>query len=164
MTSRPPRAVVVLLLSVVVAACATLPLPVPEAGTQVTPRQAVEIGQPVHAQLWGGVIVGVDNRSDHTLLEVVGYPLRNQEPRTDRMTHGRFRVQVAGFLDPLDYRVGRRITAYGPVERTEAGHIGAVEYVFPVMVGTAVQLWPEPEVRDRRSGGVTFGIGIGIGL
>ncbi|AHE99587.1 Slp family lipoprotein [Thioalkalivibrio paradoxus] len=154
----------VALLSFSVAACATPPFPAPDAGTQVTPRQAVEIGLPVHPQVWGGVIVGVVNRPDHTMLEVVGYPLRNQEPRTDRMTQGRFRLQVAGFLDPLDYRVGRRISAYGPIQRTEPGRIGEVEYIFPVMASTAVKLWPEPELRDRRSGGVTFGIGIGIGL
>ncbi|MFO8004331.1 Slp family lipoprotein [Thioalkalivibrio sp.] len=147
------------------AACATPPLaPADPAGPQVTPRAAVVEGLPSAEQLWGGVIVGVHNRVDHTLLEVVSYPLRKQEPLTTRMTDGRFRLQVRGFLDPVDYRTGRRITARGSVQRSEAGRIGDVDYVFPVMVASEVHLWPEVSTHERRSGGVTFGIGIGIGL
>lgn len=146
-------------------ACATPPLALPDpAGPQVTPRAAVVEGLPSTEQIWGGVIVGVHNRVDHSLLEVVSYPLRNQEPQTARMTDGRFRLEVGGFLDPVDYRAGRRITARGSVQRTEAGRIGEVDYVFPVMVASELYLWPEVAAPERRSGGVTFGIGIGIGL
>ena len=146
-------------------ACATPPLAPPDpALPQITPRAAVVEGLPSHEQLWGGVIVGLHNRVDHTLLEVVSYPLRNQEPQTARMTDGRFRLEVGGFLDPVDYRTGRRITARGPVPRTEAGRIGEVDYVFPVMIASELYLWPELAAPARRSGGVTFGIGIGIGL
>jgi len=146
-------------------ACATPPLAPPDpAGVQVTPRAAVVEGLPSAEQLWGGVIVGLHNRVDHTLLEVVSYPLRNQEPSTSRMTEGRFRLEVRDFLDPVDYRTGRRITARGTIQRTEAGRIGEVDYVFPVMVASELYLWPEVAAPARRSGGVTFGIGIGIGL
>jgi outer membrane lipoprotein len=153
------------LLALGLGACATPPLAPPDpAGLQVSPRAAVVDGPPSAEQLWGGVIVGLHNRVDHTLLEVVSYPLRNQEPRTSSMTDGRFRLEVRGFLDPVDYRTGRRITARGPVQRTEAGRIGEVEYVFPVMVASELYLWPEIAAPAQRSGGVTFGIGIGIGL
>jgi outer membrane lipoprotein len=145
-------------------ACATPPLAAPGPGPSVIPRDVVTTGLPPTEQLWGGVIVGLDNRADHTLLEVVSYPLRNQEPRTSSMTDGRFRLEVRGFLDPVDYRTGRRITARGPVQRREAGRIGEVDYVFPVMVASELYLWPEVAAPERRSGGVTFGIGIGIGL
>ena len=146
-------------------ACATPPLATPDpAGPQITPRAAVVEGLPSTEQLWGGVIVGVQNRVDDTLLEVVSYPLRNQEPQTARMTDGRFRLEVGGFLDPVDYRNGRRITARGSVQRTEAGRIGEVDYVFPVMVASDLYLWPGVAAPERRSGGVSFGIGIGIGL
>ncbi|TVP79828.1 Slp family lipoprotein [Thioalkalivibrio sp.] len=146
-------------------ACATPPLAPPDpAEVQVTPRAAVIEGLPSAEQLWGGVIVGLHNRVDYTMLEVVSYPLRNQEPRTSRMTDGRFRLEVRDFLDPVDYRTGRRITARGPVERTEVGRIGEVEYVFPVMFASELYLWPEVAAPARRPGGVTFGIGIGIGL
>jgi len=146
-------------------ACATPPLAAPGPGPSVIPRDVVTTGLPPTEQLWGGVIVGLDNRADHTLLEVVSYPLRtSQEPLTGRMTDGRFRLEVRGFLDPLDYRTGRRITARGLVQRTEAGRIGEVEYVFPVMVASDLYLWPEVPAADWRPGGVSVGIGIGIGL
>jgi outer membrane lipoprotein len=146
-------------------ACATPPLTAPGPGPWVTPRDAVAGGLPPTEQLWGGVIVGLDNRADHTLLEVVSYPLRaSQEPLIGRMTDGRFRLEVRGFLDPLDYRTGRRVTARGLVQRTEAGRIGEVEYVFPVMVASDLYLWPEVPGRNARPGGVSVGIGIGIGL
>jgi outer membrane lipoprotein len=164
MPGRWTRWPVVALLVLGAVACATPPLTAPGPGPSLTPRDAVATGLPPTEQLWGGVIVGLDNRADHTLLEVVSYPLRNQEPQTGRMTDGRFRLEVRGFLDPIDYRTGRRITARGLIQRTEAGRIGEVEYVFPVMVASDLYLWPEVTARDWRPGGVTFGIGIGIGL
>lgn len=147
-------------------ACATAPLAPPDPlGPQITPRAAAAaMGPPPTEQLWGGVIVGVQNRSDHTRLEVVGYPLRSQQPQTERMTNGRFLLEVPGFLDPLDHRSGRRITARGPVARTEAGRIGEVDYLFPVMDAREYHLWPEASAHERGFGAVRFGVGIGIGL
>lgn len=147
-------------------ACATPPLAPPDPlGPQVTPRAAAAaIEPPPTEQLWGGVIVGLQNRSDHTRIEVVSYPLRRQEPLTERMTNGRFLLEVSGFLDPLDHRSGRRITARGPVSRTETGWIGEVKYLFPVMDAREYHLWPEGAPRERGSSAVRFGVGIGIGL
>jgi outer membrane lipoprotein len=152
-----------LLLILGLAGCATPPL-TPAPGPEVTPRAAVLDALPVAEQVWGGVIVRVENLPDQTRLEVVSYPLRNQEPQTGRMTDGRFLLEVPGFLDPVDHRTGRRITARGLVERTEAGRIGEVDYVFPVLVASEVHLWPETPVGPRDTGRVRFGIGIGIGL
>jgi len=143
--------------------CATPPL-APAPGPEVTPREAVSVALPANEQIWGGVIVRGENLPEFTRLEVVSYPLRNQEPQTGRMTNGRFLLEVPGFLDPVDFRTGRRITARGEVERTEAGRIGEVEYQFPVLVAEEVHLWPDEAVRGRDPGRVRFGIGIGIGL
>ncbi len=147
-------------------ACATPPLLPPDPiGPQVTPRAAAAVMGPLPTeQLWGGVIVGLQNRPDYTRIEVVSYPLRRQEPLTERMTNGRFLLEVPGFLDPLDHRSGRRITARGPVVRTEAGRIGEVDYVFPVMDAREYHLWPEESSRGQGYGPVRFGVGIGIGL
>lgn len=152
----------VLLLVAGLAGCTTPPL-TPAPGTGVTPREAVTGAVPMSEQVWGGVIVRVENLPEHTRLEVVGYPLRNQEPQTDRMTHGRFLLEVPEFLDPVDYRPGRRITARGRVERIEAGTIGEMNYLFPVLAANEVHLWPNEFIRERDPR-VRFGIGIGIGL
>jgi outer membrane lipoprotein len=163
MAALPVRLVPALAL-LVLAGCATAPLSPPEAGPSVTPAAASAGALPTSTQIWGGVIARVENFSDFTLLEVVSYPLRNQEPQTSRMTDGRFRLEFQGFLDPLDHRVGRRISARGRVVRVDPGTIGEVDYAFPVMVANEVYLWPEADAWNWRPGGVTFGIGIGIGL
>jgi outer membrane lipoprotein len=160
---RPLGWLVALVLILGLGGCATPPL-APAPGPEVDPRAAVTEALPAAEQVWGGVIVRVENLPEHSRLEVVSYPLRNQEPQTSRMTNGRFLLEVPGFLDPMDYRTGRRITARGLVERTEDGSIGEVDYVFPVLVASEVHLWPVAPVGQRDSGGVRFGIGIGIGL
>jgi outer membrane lipoprotein len=153
-----------LLVILVVGGCATPPL-TPAPGPEVTPRAAVVAGAlPAAEQIWGGMIVQVQNLPASTRLEVVSYPLRNQEPQTGRMTDGRFLLEVPGFLDPVDYRTGRRITARGLVARTEAGSVGETDYLFPVLVASEVHLWPDTPVGTYDSGRIHFGIGIGIGL
>lgn len=152
-----------LLIVAGLAGCATPPL-APTSGPAMVPRAVAVDNLPAGEQLWGGVIVRIDNLQELTRLEVVSYPLRQQEPQTGRMTDGRFLLEVPGFLDPVDFRTGRRVTARGLVERTEAGRIGEVDYVFPVLVASEVHLWPDPPARGRDSGRVQFGIGIGIGL
>jgi len=160
---RPLGWLTAVLLILGLGGCATPPL-TPAPGPEVTPRAAVTDALPTAEQVWGGVIVRVENLPDYTRFEVVSYPLRNQEPQTGRMTDGRFLLEVPGFLDPVDHRTGRRITARGVVERTEAGRIGQVDYVFPVLVASEVHLWPETPVGQRDTGRVRFGVGIGIGL
>jgi len=96
------------------------------------------------------------------VLEVVSYPLRRQDPQTRQANTGRFRLEVEGFLDPLDYRAGRRVTAVGSVTRLEEGRIGELDYNFPLLEAYSLHLWPDPPPAEP--GRVRFGIGIGIGL
>jgi outer membrane lipoprotein len=116
-------------------------------------------------QLWGGVIVEVRNLEDSTWIEVVSYPLRRQQPLSGGITDGRFLLRAPGFLDPVDHRVGRRLTARGRISGFEDGRIGEVLYRFPVLEVDELHLWPDgPDVERGGWGGVRFGIGIGIGL
>lgn len=161
---RRLRSFAAIVVAIGLAGCATPPF-APVSGPEVSPRGVVGDPLPVSEQVWGGVIVRIQNLPELTRFEVVSYPLgSSQEPRTARMTDGRFLLEVPGFLDPVDFRAGRRVTARGLVERTEAGRIGEVDYVFPVLVASEVHLWPDPPARERDSGRVQFGIGIGIGL
>jgi outer membrane lipoprotein len=159
----PMRGFVILLLVGGLLACATAPLPQPETEVLLTPRQVVAEGPPATEQIWGGVIAEMRHRNDRAVLEVVGYPLRNQEPLTGGRSEGRFRLEIDAFLEPMDYRPGRRITAVGRIDRIETGRIDDTEYAFPVMAAREVHLWPEVPVVEYRAPRVTFGIGIGIG-
>lgn len=152
-----------LLILVFLAGCATPPLDIPETvGEPVEPRAVTAAMLPIDDQVWGGVIARTENRADVTVLEVVSYPLHRQEPQTRQANTGRFRLKVEGFLDPVDYRAGRRITAVGSVTGMEAGRIGQLDYDFPLLEAYTLHLWPDPVPADP--GRVRFGIGIGIGF
>lgn len=154
----------VLPLLLVLSACATPPL-APVQDPAVSPSAAAAGGTIGAMQIWGGVVVEVRNLEDATWIQVVSYPLRGQEPRTGGTTDGRFLLTVPGFLDPVDHRVGRWLTARGRISGFEDGRIGEVPYRFPVLEVEQLHLWPDgPAGEPRGWGGVRFGIGIGIGL
>lgn len=162
--SRLPILLMVLPLVAFLAACAAPPLEAPvRADTQLEPGAVRADRLPSDEQIWGGVIAGVENRPEATVIEVVGYPLKRQEPQTRKPSIGRFRLRIDGFADPVDYRVGRRVTGVGTVTGIEDGRVGDRDYAFPLLEARAVHLWP---VTQRRGtpGDVRFGIGIGVGL
>lgn len=161
---RSPIFLLVLPWFAFVAGCAAPPLEAPaQADTQVEPGAVSADQLPSDEQIWGGVIAGVENRPEATVIEVVGYPLKRQEPQTREPSIGRFRLRIEGFADPVDYRVGRRVTGVGTVTGVEDGRVGDRDYGFPVLDAHAVHLWPVTQRRGA-SGDVRFGIGIGIGL
>ena len=159
-----PSAWVLLPLLFVLSACAALPL-APVQDPVVSPSAAAAAGTTGATQLWGGVIVEVRNLADSTWIEVVSYPLHRQQPLIGGTTNGRFLLRAPGFLDPLDHRVGRALTARGRISGFEDGRIGEVAYRFPVLSAQEIHLWPDrPAGAARGWGGVRFGIGVGIGL
>ncbi|MCG5500752.1 Slp family lipoprotein [Ectothiorhodospira lacustris] len=96
---------------------------------------------------WGGVIAGVENRQDHTVVEVVSRPLDGRgRPRQVDVSEGRFLAHVQGFLDPLVYVEGREFTVTGRVEGVVHRPIGEYRYAFPLILTTGTHLWsPRPE-------------------
>ena len=161
--ARAWRAFPALLAVAFAAGCATPPLDVPDTvGEPVEPRAVTAAMLPLEDQVWGGIIARTENRAETTVLEVVSYPLHRQEPQTRQANTGRFRLEVEGFLDPLDYRTGRQVTAVGSVTRMEEGRIGELDYNFPLLEAYSLHLWPDPPPAEP--GRVRFGIGIGIGL
>jgi len=113
--------------------------------------------------LWGGVILRTTNLKDSTDIEVLGYPLdSDQKPQTDRQSLGRFIFQVQGYLEPATYAKDRLVTVVGKLSRSQAGKVGESDYVYPVIAAEQLYLWPEET--DYNTGGVRFGIGVGIGM
>ncbi len=157
------RTLYFLVLSLVLAGCASAPLATEGVDGDVTPAAVRDDPEAATGRtvLWGGVIADARNLPERTRLEIVAYPLaeRTQNPDTDAVSPGRFRVYVDGYLETAVYGAGRRFTVRGRVEGTETGRIDEAEYVFPVVAAEAFELWPEQTRRERGSG-VNFGFGI----
>lgn len=152
-----------IVLSLVLAGCASAPLSTEGVDGEVTLAAAKDDPEATTGRtvLWGGVIAAARNLPARTRLEIVAYPLsgRTQKPDTDAASQGRFRVYVDGYLETAVYGPGRRFTVRGSVQGTETGRIDEAEYVFPVIRAEAYELWPEQTRRERDSG-VNFGFGI----
>jgi outer membrane lipoprotein len=155
-----------LLLPLLLSACATGPtFDSSRVNRGLTPKNAVAklpagAGNSV---LWGGVILSTTNLRERTDIEVLGYPLDgNEKPQRDREPLGRFIVQTKGFLEPATYGKDRLLSVIGTVSRTQAGKVGASDYVYPVIDAGQLYLWPR-ETEAARSG-VRFGIGVGFGF
>jgi outer membrane lipoprotein len=154
-----PLAVASLLLS----GCATT-FDVGTADRSVTPRAAVDNVAAVRDRsvAWGGIIVAAKNLKEHTELEVLAYPLdNNNRPKRNGEPLGRFIAVHSGYLETADYAAGREITTVGTVTATRAGTVGEAAYVYPLLATSRVYLWPK-ESAYRSEPSVHFGIGVGI--
>lgn len=109
--------------------------------------------------LLGGTVIGVENREDTTVTEVIEKPLSSGlRPGDPEASGGRFLIEFKGFLDPAVF-AGRDMTIVGRVKGVERGRLGKMPYVYPVLTPIEHHLWKRGYERDS---GVSFGIGIGI--
>lgn len=146
------------------AACASSPkFDVRDVDPLLTPQRAVERADDVKEFriLWGGIIVGSRNAEKTTQLEVIAYPLdKNQRPRPDRETLGRFFADYSGYLETVDYAPGREITVLGTLSAPRAVRVDNVTNSFPAVTTRDVYLWPKRS--DDSEPRVRFGIGVMI--
>lgn len=112
--------------------------------------------------IWGGRILGVENRERNTEVEVIGYPLdRDQQPLPEAPTVGRFILILPGFVEPLDYPVGRHLSVRGVVSGTRLGVVDKHDYLFPLLQAQEVTVWPWGFMFDKKQR-VQIGIGVRI--
>jgi outer membrane lipoprotein len=152
----------------------------PVGASALTPADVASGGQGEGVLVtWGGVIAATRNLAEETEIETIGYRLDScGRPTTSGQPVGRFIVRQTGFLEPTDYREGRRITATGRIAPVRAGRVGEASYVFPVLDDAVVRLWTDDEAQASRgwapytrpwisigvgSGGYR-GVGGGVGL
>ena len=113
--------------------------------------------------LWGGVILAITNLKSGTQLEVLGYPLDDDNrPLRDSNPLGRFLIQYPGFLEPATYAEGRMVTVLGTIHGAVTGKVGESDYRYPIVTSEQLHLWAKDSGNNR--GNVHFGIGVGIGL
>ena len=114
--------------------------------------------------IWGGKVVQVKNFSDHSEIEILGYPLdSSQRPRVSDSGGGRFIAVMAGYVEPLDYPTGALITVNGRLDGSRAGSVGEANYVFPLLNVAQAHVWTAEEMREGRNN-VHFGVGLGVGI
>jgi outer membrane lipoprotein len=157
----------VLALTAALAACAPAPIykPAPNA-VMAVPAQVAQSPERYAGSevIWGGRIVGVQNFTDHSEIELLAYPLdASQRPKVSDVGNGRFLAVVAGYAEPLNYPAGALMTVSGKLQGSRAGKVGDADYVFPLVGVTQSHVWTAEEMNKGRSN-FHFGVGVGVGI
>lgn len=141
-------------LLLLAAGCATTPKSIPDPGPasptlgDVRESPANFRGERVR---WGGTIVGVENRTETTLIEVVARELASDgRPQSGDGSPGRFLAVIDGFLDPAIHREGREITVTGTIAGSTRRPVGEHAYRYIRVEASGHHLWPERLARDNR--------------
>ena len=131
----------------------------------ITPQQVVA-GEDHHissAIQWGGVIVSNQNLKYSTELEIIAYPLNsNGKPDTSASPQGRFIAINRGYLETVDYAIGRLTTLNGSIKEIRNGKVGNAHYRYPMVRVDRITLWPKDSGIERKPR-IYFGIGVGSG-
>lgn len=131
----------------------------------ITPHQVVAGGDHhLSSEIqWGGVIVNNRNLRYSTELEIIAYPLNsNGKPDTSASPRGRFIAINQGYLETVDYAIGRLTTLTGSIKGIRNGKVGDAHYRYPMVRVDRITLWPEDLGVDRKPR-IHFGIGVGSG-
>lgn len=131
----------------------------------LTPQRAAASADTARGErvLWGGVIISSTNLRTRSQIEVLAYPLTdNQKPDLSAKPQGRFLIVRPGYLETLDYTQGKSVTAIGSFDATQRGKIGESDYTYPVLAAEQIHLWP-PESERSSEPQIHFGIGVIFG-
>jgi len=155
-----------ILLGMVISGCQPRPdaLRLAPAETEIQPRQVVESAAYDGRQVaWGGIVVESRNLVDRTRIELLAFPLDNDgHPKVNASPTGRFLADYFGFLDPVDYGAGRRITVRGTLHGTQSGKVGEAAYTYPLVEAVEMKLWPDSSRTSNGFWPPQLNIGIGV--
>ncbi len=145
------RILILSLLSLALAGCATAPKPLRGQFAPTAPEQSALGGQTGDVVRWGGRIITVEPSSQQTCFEVVARELSsNARPvqAVDRSL-GRFIACRTGFYDPAIFTDERDVTITGRIVDFETRRIGEYDYRYPRLAADVVYLWPVRVARER---------------
>lgn len=92
--------------------------------------------------LWGGSIIKTTNLKNGTEVIVLQEPLgREDRPESARYSHGRFIAMSPIFLDPAQFKRGRKITLAGQIAGKKTLPLGEISYTYPVVTVKQMYLW-----------------------
>ncbi len=133
----------ILLLSLALTACVSIPQPLVGEYPTLEPQQARQLSQNQNIR-WGGVIIAVKPEANSTCLEILGKPVDSrQRPINEDGTNGRFIACKNQFLDPEVFAEGREVTVTGSIDQIEERLIGEFIYAYPIIEATTIYLWAE---------------------
>ena len=134
-------------LAMLLGSCAGMPpAELGKAPADAPSRSAVQSAPAEHVGKvvrWGGEILSIDNARGYTDVEIYGRPLfDNAEPSPDGGDGVRFIARVQRFLDPVQYKPGKRLTVQGRLQAAVTRPVGEFEYRYPLVAVDAMHLWP----------------------
>jgi outer membrane lipoprotein len=96
----------------------------------------------------GGTIAGVQNSKEGSQLEVVQSPLASDDlpEEVSHSSGGRFLATTSRFLDPIVYKMGRRVTVVGQVQGKKTLPIDQIEYTYPIISLREIHVWSKSEL------------------
>jgi outer membrane lipoprotein len=98
---------------------------------------------------WGGVIADVENLAQHSVIEMVHYPLKaSGRPDLRAPSIGRFKAVVEGFIDPLVFKQDRVLSVLGTLAEPTSGMVGEQNYVYPTLEVSGYHLWEDVQDVD----------------
>ncbi len=159
------KQLLILLVLLILTGCASAPKVTENAERDIAPALAAATdidtgGKPLQ---WGGIIVETRNLAKVTELQILAYPLSaSGRPDVTASPTGRFIAQHPGYLESVDYRSGRQVTATGDLTEKRVAKVGEAPYTFPILRADELVLWPEQGKRKAKPR-VNFGLGVGSG-
>ncbi|NOQ76658.1 MAG: Slp family lipoprotein [Methylococcaceae bacterium] len=151
---------VIVILSVFLSACSSLPVAIKAAPAQdIQLKQVVShvteyIGKPVR---WGGQIVEVDNDDNYSTLQIVQFPLNSfGRPIVTKSSQGRFLGQSSQFFDPVVYKEGSLITFAGSIHSEVTRIVDEKSLILPVITITESHLWSSRQRYDNYYGEIGY--------
>lgn len=135
-----------LLLMLVLSACSVLPTVFNDARIKDVAYAQLLASPDIYRDTmvrWGGVIIGLENIENQSLLQVMYYPLdRYGRPDIDSSSEGYFVIQSPVPLDPKEYTEGRELVAVGVIAgKTESSSMQG-RGGLPLIKASGIHLWP----------------------
>lgn len=145
------RILILSLLSIAIAGCATAPKPLRGEFAPTAPEQSALSGQVDDLVRWGGRIISVEPSPQQTCFEIVARELSSNARPVQAEDHslGRFIACRAGFYDPAIFTDERDVTFTGRIVGFESRRIGEYDYRYPRLAAEVVYLWPVRVAQDR---------------
>jgi outer membrane lipoprotein len=145
------RILILSLLSIAIAGCATAPKPLRGEFAPTAPEQSALSGQVGDLVRWGGRIISVEPSPQQTCFEIVARELSSNARPVQAEDHslGRFIACRAGFYDPAIFTDERDVTFTGRIVGFESRRIGEYDYRYPRLAAEVVYLWPVRVAQDR---------------